>query len=105
MQTKEWKEISLPGNRPYLERHGGGLVPVTDITLCKGCGLCATHCPTGAIPKDAPQNTDAKKCVSCMGCISVCPSHARSLPAPMVVALTARLEKVCSERKENQLFL
>lgn len=94
----------VPGNRPYMERHGGGIVPaVTDA--CKGCGACAAKCPVGAIPAQTPNETDKEKCISCMRCIHICPEKARKIPEPVAEALTARLGKLCADRKENSFYL
>lgn len=42
---------------------------------CKGCGVCAEHCPSGAISlsSDGKIKRDASKCVLCMRCTEVCP--------------------------------
>lgn len=94
---------NIPGNRPYKTYHSAGLVPVTD-SACQLCGICADHCPTGAIPKDTPNTTDKEKCISCMGCTAICPEKARNVPAPVLDMLMERLGPACSTRKENCLF-
>ena len=96
--------VTLPGNHPYVERHGGGLVPLVE-QRCTGCGACAEHCPTGAISVEQPMQTDSIRCISCMGCIAVCPEQARYLPEQAVKMLSEKLGAICSVRKENQLFL
>ncbi len=108
IKTKMEKSIQpttkIPGNHPYITYHSTGLVPVCD-DVCKGCGICADHCPTGAIPKEKPNTTDKQKCISCMGCIAICPEKARSIPAPVLDMLIERLGAACSTRKENTLYL
>lgn len=96
--------VTLPGNHPYVERHGGGLVPLVE-QRCTGCGACAEHCPTGAISVEQPMQTDSIRCISCMGCFAVCPEQARYLPEQAVKMLSEKLGAICSVRKENQLFL
>lgn len=48
---------------------------------------------------------DDKACISCMRCISVCPHNARKANPVMLAAVGVALKKVCSERKECELFL
>ena len=72
---------------------------------CDSCGLCAKSCPVQAIDPNDPHKVDQHLCISCMRCISVCPRHARKLNPLMLTAAHAMLKKVCSDRKENQLFL
>lgn len=59
----------------------------------------------GAISFDNPRITDNEKCISCMKCISVCSKNARVLNPAVLEAVSERLSKVCSTRKENELFL
>lgn len=97
-------EPAIPGNRPYKKAGGAGLVP-KPTKECVRCGVCVQACPVQAIDKDDPKKVDDKACISCMRCISVCPHNARKANPVMLAAVGVALKKVCSERKECELFL
>ena len=95
---------ALPGNRPYKKAGSIGMVP-KPTKDCTRCGACAAKCPVQAIDKENPKKVDEKACISCMRCISVCPQAARKVNPVMLSAAGLMLKKVCSERKEGELFL
>lgn len=95
---------ALPGNRPYKKRGGSGMVPLPTKS-CVYCGYCAAHCPTGAIDGRDPAKVDVNRCISCMRCVTICPQAARAADEKTVAAVAEMLQKVCADRKENELFL
>lgn len=97
-------ELTVPGNRPYRAFGGVGMIPLPDDT-CTGCGTCAALCPTGAISAQDPAKVNADLCISCMRCVAVCPTHGRHAEPEKVAATEQKLAKLCSDRKENELFL
>lgn len=103
IMTKSSSEPSIPGNRPYKNAGGGGLVPKADKS-CVNCGLCAQQCPAQAIDYNTLK-ADAHRCISCMRCVKRCPKHARKVNSAMVSIASLAIKKACSTRKENQLFL
>ena len=103
VSAQDLSQPTLPGNRPYKNR-GGGMVPRPGEG-CTQCGRCAQVCPVGAIdPADARQ-VDEGKCISCMRCVKLCPHGARGLAPQQLAAVGEKLKPVCSDRKDNELFL
>lgn len=104
LETADWKEPAVPGNRPYRDWKQMPVVPSVNED-CTACGVCAAQCPSGAIPAEAPDTTKPDKCILCMRCVSVCPSRARSLPLQAQAMLEQKLSPVRDIRRENELFL
>ena len=96
--------LQIPGNYPYKKAGGAGLVPKAD-KKCTSCGLCAESCPAQAISKENVKVSDSKKCISCMRCVVKCPQSARKVNGAMVSAAALAMKKVCSIRKENELYI
>ena len=104
LSAADASDPAIPGNRPYKKAGGAGMVPKA-TKECTNCGVCAAECPVQAINKEDPKKADEKACISCMRCIAVCPQGARKLNPVMLSAASLMLKKVCSERKECELFL
>lgn len=104
LSAADTSEPAIPGNRPYKKAGGAGMVPKATKD-CTNCGICAAECPVQAIDKKDPKKVDEKACISCMRCIAVCPQGARKINPVMLSAASLMLKKVCSERKECELFL
>lgn len=101
---EDMTEPSIPGNRPYKKAGKGGRIPMPTEDCIK-CGICAEKCPVQAIDPNDPRKVDENLCISCMGCISVCPHSARKLDPAVLAAVGEALKKVCSERKNCEVFL
>ena len=72
---------------------------------CTNCGVCVAGCPVQAIDKKDPKKVDEKVCISCMRCMAVCSQGDRKINPVMLSAASLMLKKVCSERRECELFL
>ena len=99
-----FKEVNVPGNRPYKDFKGVPMKPFAN-DACKKCGACAAKCPVGAIPQDAPNETDNSLCITCMRCVQVCPAKARSLADGVEASVAQWLKPLCEGRKPNTLFI
>ena len=104
LSAADVSEPTIPGNRPYKKAGGAGMAP-KPTKECTNCGVCAAECPVQAIDKGNSKKVDEKACISCMRCIAVCPHGARKVNPIMLSAASLMLKKVCSERKECELFL
>lgn len=104
LSSGETGEPAIPGSRPYKKAAGVGMAP-KPTKACIKCGVCAAECPVQAIDRENPKKVDQKACISCMRCVAVCPHHARMVNPVMLSVAGLALKKVCSGRKECELFL
>ena len=104
LEAKDLPLVAVPGNRPYRKFDGLPMHPVSGKD-CVTCNACVRECPVGAIPMDHPEAVDAKRCMTCMRCVAVCPQQTRRVNPILLAAASAKMKKVLSGRKENQLFL
>lgn len=104
----EFSEITLPGNRPYIdgEKGGGGGTrhrPTTN-DACIMCGLCTKQCPEGAIAADN-KTIDNALCISCFRCIRNCPVQAKECKTEAYLKFAAEFTEKLSKRRENEYFI
>ena len=52
-----------------------------DPAWCKGCGICAAFCPTGAIRMNGKKPAAADGCIACRRCEHLCPDMAVTVTA------------------------
>lgn len=104
IESEDESVPEIPGNRPYKKGGNAGIVPKA-TGRCVKCGLCAARCPTGAIDVNDPGRVDKSLCISCMRCVSVCLHDARKVNRLMLLLVDRMLRKVCSERKECELYV
>ncbi len=72
-----------------------------DESLCIHCGVCACHCPTGAILEGNETQTDVEKCIKCCACTKSCTQQARVYDTPFAVLLS----QCFTYRKEPKTIL
>jgi ferredoxin len=98
--------VSVPGNRPYRERHPlSGGAPVSRGDVCVRCGTCATVCPVGAIEVGEDAETRQEDCLHCCACVKACPTGARVVDNPKLLEIARRLAANCADRKEPEVFV
>lgn len=78
--------------------------PKTDPEKCTKCGICATVCPMGSIPKDAP-DTCTGICIKCHACIKACPTGAKYLDDAAFLSHVEMLKQNYTRRAEAEWFI
>ena len=99
--------------RPYYtprDRHGEPIKdflkakPVTDLTKCVHCGLCARICPMGSIDPNDVSNV-VGKCIKCCACVKKCPVGAKSFDHPGYLYHQHELEdQYAGRRAPSKIF-
>ena len=77
--------------------------PVTDLSKCDQCGICAAVCPLGSVdPEDISKTPGI--CIKCHACIRKCPRQARYFDDPSLLSHLQMLRENYSRRTESEVF-
>lgn len=69
--------MGLAGRAGKLQQHHAA-EPIFNKGKCTACGLCAKHCPVGAIEVEETALLDPARCIGCGECYAFCPHGAVS---------------------------
>lgn len=113
MQGKmPFSSVQIPGNAdaPYYTPLGTDGKPAVFLKAkpktaenCDSCGICASVCPMGSIPKDSPKDV-AGICIKCQACVKKCPKHAKYFDDAAFLSHVAMLEENYLRRAESVIF-
>ena len=78
--------------------------PKTRLDLCTKCGICATHCPMGAISFENFYEIIGT-CIKCQSCVQSCLVKAKYFDDADFLSHVAMLEKNFQKPKENTFWL
>ena len=96
----------FPGNYPYREAHPSKEIsPETLEKRCTRCEACVSVYPTAAIFLEDKILTETGACIVCCACVKSCPSGARVMRDPHILAIAEWLWENYSKRKEPEIFL
>lgn len=97
-------EITVKGNVPYREYRNPPFHPTVNDN-CTRCGICASICPTAAIPPGDPKTKDTSLCITCTACVAACPEKAQGFHQPEYQAWSEKFAAKNAARKEPEFFL
>ncbi|MGI6678910.1 MAG: EFR1 family ferrodoxin [Dehalobacterium sp.] len=98
--------LSVKGNSPYKERATMPPTKPDTSDQCISCGICAEHCPTGAIDPNDYSEVDASKCIRCCSCVKKCPVNAKAYNHELIQKFAQYLiDKFSTVRHEPELFI
>ena len=105
LESEEFNEITVPGNKPYCEYKKVPLTPICDESLCVYCYECVSTCPEKAIPNIDPLETDTNLCSACTACIYICPENARYFTGELFEGMKEKFLSNFTKRKESEFYL
>ena len=73
--------------------------PVTDMSKCNNCGICAQKCPMGSISADSVSDVSGI-CIKCQACVKLCPTHAKYFTDTDFLSHVEMLENTYTKRQE-----
>lgn len=77
--------------------------PVTNMSKCNNCGICAQKCPMGSISVDNISDVTGI-CIKCQACVKFCPTHAKYFTDVDFLSHVEMLESTYTERKEARFL-
>jgi len=100
------KKLIVKGNYPYKERKPQQPVVPETNDKCINFGICAIHCPMGAIDHWDFKVVDGAKCIKCCRCIKRCPVNGKAMKQEEFIQFTQGLiDKFSRTRHEPEIFL
>lgn len=77
--------------------------PVTDMSLCDKCGICAKVCPMGSINAEDTSNVTGI-CIKCQACVRKCPNGAKHFEDADFLSHVEMLEHNYTKRADSETF-
>lgn len=98
-------KLTVKGNTPYKERISAPPISPDTSEDCINCGICAKHCPMGAISNHNFKEIDSAKCIRCCSCVKKCPVNAKSINHEIFTKITQGLiDNFSTFRNKPELF-